>query len=369
MRVGQCVIGCTGSFYGRAGAQADGADGINQLNDRIGGALVSFQCCKSSLSGRQHVIVCDQSLLDVGQSIVGRSDGVDGRLGFQRNGSDGVDQPNDRIGCKLILCCLAHAQGENIAAVVFIVESAVAACNDAANTELLVTNCVVQGSLYRLGAVGLCLDDVDAAGVSVVGDVEVNIAACLIGGGKQDGTLGIGRFLHGPENLHGVRVHGNDVFAATPAAYTDVNDTAIDDRRAGGSAAVGRAVLHGQIGQNARFCIQCGTAKAGVVEGEVDLAVFIAYGGADGTGAYSQIRNDSAGILVAAAEVAAVAAAYHVITGDHSACPVVALFVRLPPNQRAVRRIQADKGVFSVVAEAYVDFSVGAGNGALCLTS
>ena len=317
-----CVL-CGQSLQVAAGGLIDGFHvSVGQLQERK-----NFSCrC-------QHVVVGDQGLLGVGQGVVSCPGGVDGRFGFRRDGADGVDQPNDRIGCKLILCRLGHSQGENVVAVILIVESAVAACNDAASTELLIACRVVQGGLDRLRAVGLCLDHIDAAGIGIIGDIEIDIAACLIGGGKQNGTLGIGRFLHGPENLHGVRVHGNDVFAAAPAAYTDVNDAAIDDRCAGGSAAVGRAVLHGQIGQNARFCIQCGAAEAGVVQGEVDLAVLIAHGGADGTVTNGQVRNERAGILVTAADVAAVAAADHIITDDHRACPVVALFVGLPPNQ------------------------------------
>ena len=78
-----------------------------------------------------------------------------------------------------ILAC-ARRKAEDIAAVVFIIEIAVIVGNEACNAVLLIAFCVVK--LCKLGLadiVGLDLDERNAAGIHIVGAVEIQIAGAL----------------------------------------------------------------------------------------------------------------------------------------------------------------------------------------------
>ena len=77
---------------------------------------------------------------------------------------------------------LARASGkaEDIAAVVFIIEIAVIVGNEACNAVLLIAFCVVK--LDKLGLadiVGLDLDERNAAGIHIIGAVEIQITGAL----------------------------------------------------------------------------------------------------------------------------------------------------------------------------------------------
>ena len=262
-------------------------------------------------------------------------------------------------------------QREQVAAVILVIENAVRIGDDAADAVILgVRIRGIQRLLNGFGAVGLRLDDVDAARVVVIGHIQVQVSGVLISGGQQDRALGIGRLLHAPLDLLGRRIDADHALIAAPAADAEVDQAVIDHGRAGRARTVCRAVHRVQLTQCA-VGVQLGPAQLGRVAGKPDLAVCAADAGADLFAYLAAIEVGLclAGQLVAADQMARVVADNNIIAHNGCTCPVETCGIQHAPLNGAGAGVEADKGIFAAVAKAHINIAVRIDDGALGLSA